>query len=245
MHRHLQPGCLPQEVISDFDLVCCGCSFDGTTFRIPNPDMTFTGKTYLGNSKDVAITRSYLANLAQEAKRDVHEIAIEMGLPERFKSQHHKKSLYSSLIGCIHELFRNSDKWPVFPFRFPERDISFLKLVFDMRCHLISNAIEKLSTQGFHNDFILIPYPGKPHLFHNMIVGYYVSRYMKYLSRGVSIVGFDLKGYQDIGLLQKVEDIWELSRGMSELVAYENYYFSGLNNVTSDDGDMSISDMST
>ena len=77
-----------------------------------------------------------------------------------------------------------------------------------------------------------------------MIVGYYVSRYMKYLSRGVSIVGFDLKGYQDIGLLQKVEDIWELSRGMSELVAYEIYYFSGLNNVTSDE-DMSISDMST
>jgi len=240
--------------LSDFDLICCGCSFDGDVFRIPNPDQTFTSQTSLGFSVDAAVTQAYIANLTREAQRDIHEVALEMKLPQKFKTRQLLKGVpentihdkYLCLVSCLRNIFKNSNKLPTYPFVHPEKDISFLKLVFEVRSHLISNAIKRLSKQGYNTGYADVPYSDQPYLFHNMIINQNVSRYFKYTRRGIKMEGWDPDSYLGIGVLQEVENFWDASKGMSDYVALD-YYIKDMDmnedsSIVNEDSDKDVSD---
>lgn len=210
--------------------------------------MTFESRTNLGMSRDTAVTQAYLANLAKEARRDIFQVASDMGLPRKFAAYQWSKGLdrdkidskYRKLINSLGCVFLDSDEYPKIlqervP-RFPEKDVSFLKLVFEVRCYLITNAISKLAIQGYHADYVGVPYLDEPHLFHNMIVGQNVSRYIKYSNRGVLIEGCDLDAYKDLGLLDEVSDLREQSKGLSDHFSTDYYFPDHSHSSGAEDG---------
>lgn len=58
--KKIQPRTVtPLDVLQDFDLTICAASFDGRTFRIPNPHLTFAGKTTMEPLRK-AVVESYV-----------------------------------------------------------------------------------------------------------------------------------------------------------------------------------------
>jgi len=51
-------------------------------------------------------------------------------------------------------VFCPDNQYPVFPFFSPERDILFLRLVFDIKCHLIHNALMELNRHRRYRHYL-------------------------------------------------------------------------------------------
>ncbi|EJK56917.1 hypothetical protein THAOC_23100 [Thalassiosira oceanica] len=58
----------PSDLLSDFDLEICKCSFDGKKFHIANPHNTFSGKTQM-EPKRRAVVSSYAAHFSPPANK--------------------------------------------------------------------------------------------------------------------------------------------------------------------------------
>lgn len=58
----------PFDILDDFDLTICKASFDGKTFRIPEPHLTFARKTSMEPNRR-AVVESYLKHFPEIEKR--------------------------------------------------------------------------------------------------------------------------------------------------------------------------------
>ena len=249
--RNAQPQTSPHNAISRFGLTICGTSCYGKNWVISCPEKTYQYSTELGSSIYNVICKEYLALIDREARRNIRDVACEMGLVERIHSRGacDKQGISVGYKRAITRLGSNvfdpDNDYPEFPFISPKQDISFLRLVFDIKCHLISNAIQELLLQGYRRYFPLDWASLSPHLLHNIMIKNYVERYVKYQDKGINIEGLcDLQIYKDSGVVQVVDSVSTLSRGESDTFGMSNFYYpeSSLDNSDSEWSDDEDSD---
>ena len=60
--------------------------------------------------------------------------------------------------------------------------------------------------------------------FHNEVVERYISRFEKYTVRGITIIGPELEKYKQCGVFRKVDNVHQMSRGVSIFVRPDYYY---------------------
>jgi hypothetical protein len=230
--HNTQPQTLPHDAISRFGLTICGTSCYGNNWVISCPEKTYEYTTELGSSIYNVICKEYLALINSEARRNIHDVAREMGLVERIHSRGARDEQGISVgykraiarLGC--NVFDPDNDYPAFPFTSPKQDISFLRLVFDIKCHLISNAIQELCIRGHRRYFPFTWARLSPHLLHNIMIKNYVERYVKYQDKGITIEGLcNLQMYKDSGVVHVVESVSTLSRGASDTFGMSNYYY--------------------
>lgn len=216
---------MPREAICNFSMPICGISCYGELWNIPCQDKTYEYRTQLRPSIFNEMSLEYLALIDKEARRNLDDVANEMNLIN---------------IGCIRykraiarlgsNVFCPDNKYPVFPFFSPERDISFLRLIFDIKCHLIHNALMKLNRHRRYRHYLrygeVVRRNTSPHTVHNMIIEKYVTKYIKYIDNGVVIDGLcsDFHHYRSSGVVHVVDDVSKMSRGMNATIA-SNYYY--------------------
>jgi len=231
---HIKPGRTPQDAIDNFDLTICGVSFyGGNDWVVPDPELSFARKTTLQSTIGNKIIVQYIDNLYKQANRCLHEVVHEMRVHKRMLKNGHSPSAATMLLRSAIDIlqpnvFLSEDRWPVFPFTYPTKDISFLRLVYDIKCHLIFMAIMGLFRQGYGKylgeRFTWSLAYEKAVCFHNEVVKRYVSRFEKYTARGITIIGPELEKYKQCGVLRSVADIRQVSRGVSIFVRPDYYY---------------------
>ena len=129
---------------------------------------------------------------------------------------------------------------PKFPFTHPRLNISGLRLMYDIKCHLIFMAVKDLYKQGYIRHLLgpgrrLSVYNRETAVsFHNRLIGHSVGRFRKYMKRGVTIArsDFNFTKYEQSGVLRRVDDVKTMTRGMIIFVRPDYYY-----NVEDDDDD--------
>ena len=167
-----------------------------------------------------------------------------MGLYRRILDNGNTPSRASGLlVSAIQRLqpnvFTSDGNLPSFPYRFPVADISLLRLVCDMKFHLLYRAVMELFEQGcdqysymrdlYNNVISRLDmsdlHPTLVHL-HNTLIGRFVTRIDKYKERGIAINGIpDFANYKQSGVLESVDSLLEMSNGMS-IFARSDYYYA-------------------
>ena len=167
-----------------------------------------------------------------------------MGLYRRILDNGNTPSRASGLlVSAIQRLqpnvFTSDGNLPSFPYRFPVADISLLRLVCDMKFHLLYRAVMELFEQGcdqysymrdlYNNVISRLDmsdlHPTLVHL-HNTLIGRFVTRIDKYKERGIAINGIpDFANYKQSGVLESVDSLIEMSNGMS-IFARSDYYYA-------------------
>ena len=233
---HIKPGRTPQDAIDNFDLTICGVSFyGGNDWVVPDPELSFACKTTLQSTTSNRIIVQYIDNLYKQANRCLHEVVHEMRLHKRMLKNGHSPSAATMLLRSAIDIlqpnvFLSEDRWPVFPFTHPTKDISFLRLVCNIKCHLILKASLELFRQGYNRNLCQ---PGRrcticnyktAVCFHNEVVERYVSRFEKYTARGITIIGPELEKYKQCGVFRKVDNVHQMSRGVYIFVRPDYYY---------------------
>ena len=146
---HIKPGRTPQDAIDNFDLTICGVSFyGGNDWVVPDPELSFARKTTLQSTTSNRIIVQYIDNLYKQANRCLHEVVHEMRLHKRMLKNGHSPSAATMLLRSAIDIlqpnvFLSEDRWPVFPFTYPTKDISFLRLVCNIKCHLILTSMPR------------------------------------------------------------------------------------------------------
>lgn len=236
---------MPQDAIDLFDMSICGISFYGMgDWVIPSPDLSFTCRTELNCTITNKITTQYINNLHKQATRCLHAVVREMRLHERmvkngWPSDTARWMLQSYVADLELDVFLDKRK-PKFPFAYPRLNISGLRLMYDIKCHLIFMAVVDLYKQGYSRHLLgpgrrLYVYNRETAVsFHNRLIGHSVGRFRKYMKRGVTIArsDFNFTKYEQSGVLRRVDDVKTMTRGMIIFVRPDYYY-----NVEDDDDD--------
>ena len=223
----------------------CGISFYGMgDWVIPSPDLSFTCRTELNCTITNKITTQYISNLHKQATRCLHAVVREMRLHERmvkngWPSDTARWMLQSYVADLELNVFLDKRK-PKFPFASPRLNISGLRLMYDIKCHLIFMAVVDLYKQGYSRHLLgpgrrLYVYNRKTAVsFHNRLIGHSVGRFRKYMKRGVTIArsDFNFTKYEQSGVLRRVDDVKTMTRGMIIFVRPDYYY-----SVEDDDDD--------
>ena len=248
MYYYIKPGRLPQEAINLFDIVICGTSYYGRDgWVIPSPDLSFACQTDLNSTASNDIALKFMSNLHSQSNRCLFDVANDMGLYRRILDNGYTPSRASGLLAsAIQQLQPNVFKsdgnlpLPAFPFRFLVAEISLLRLVYDMKCHLLYRAVMELFEQGcdqysymrdlYNNVISRLDmsdlHPTLVHL-HNTLIGRFVSRINKYKEeRGIVINGIpNFANYKQSGVLESVDSLLEMSNGMS-IFSRSDYYYA-------------------
>ena len=258
----IKPNRSPQEAIDLFDITICGTSFyGGDDWVVPSPDLSFARQSELNCTVANKITLQFMDNLHTQANRSFDDIVCEMGLVEHMIEGGHSPTVARRHAASAKErlgpnVFLSSDNHPSFPYTYPTYEISFLRLVFDIKCHLIYRAVLELFEQGFdrysfmhdlHDEITSFRLRNTESrlneskhpllLLHRMFIGRFVSRYEKYTERGIAIHGVpDFEKYKQSGILKSVDNLLEMSKGMSLFVCPDFYY-------KVDEGDDTVMDM--
>ena len=236
---------MPQDAIDLFDMSICGISFYGMgDWVIPSPDLSFTCRTELNCTITNKITTQYISNLHKQATRCLHAVVREMRLHERmvkngWPSDTARWMLQSYVADLELNVFLDKRK-PKFPFASPRLNISGLRLMYDIKCHLIFMAVVDLYKQGYIRHLLgpgrrLSVYNRETAVsFHNRLIGHSVGRFRKYMKRGVTIArsDFNFTKYEQSGVLRRVDDVKTMTRGMIIFVRPDYYY-----SVEDDDDD--------
>ena len=246
VYYHIKPGRLPREAIDLFDLAICGTSYYGADeWVIPSPNLSFARQTDLNSTASNTIALKFMSNLHDQSNRCLLDVANEMGLHRKLIDNGHSPKYASELlISAIQRLQPNvftsvsNGNLPPFPYRFPVTDISLLRLVCDMKFHLINNAMMELFEQGFDRypymrglyDNVLSRrsisdiHPELVHL-RNDLIGRFVTRINKYKERGIAINDIpDFADYKQSGVLERVDTLLDMTKGMSIFVRADYYY---------------------
>ena len=185
-----------------------------------------------------------MSNLHSQSNRCLFDVANDMGLYRRILDNGNTPSRASGLlVSAIQRLqpnvFTSDGNLPSFPYRFPVADISLLRLVCDMKFHLLYRAVMELFEQGcdqysymrdlYNNVISRLDmsdlHPTLVHL-HNTLIGRFVTRIDKYKERGIAINGIpDFANYKQSGVLESVDSLLEMSNGMS-IFARSDYYYA-------------------
>ena len=245
-YYYIKPGRLPQEAIDLFDIVICGTSYYGRDgWVVPSPDLSFARQTDLNSTASNNIALKFMSNLHSQSNRCLFDVANDMGLYRRILDNGYTPSRASGLLAsAIQQLQPNVFKsdgnlpLPAFPFRFPVTDISLLRLVYDMKCHLLYRAVMELFEQGcdrypymrdlYDNVISRLDmsdlHPTLVHL-HNTLIGRFVTRINKYKERGIAINDIpDFADYKQSGVLERVDTLLDMTKGMSIFVRADYYY---------------------
>ena len=235
----------PEEAIDLFDLTICGTSFyGGCDWVIPSPNMSFACQTNINRTLSNTLAVQYISNLHNQAGRCLYEVASEMNIIQRMIDNGHDprvapRRLFFAIkrLRRVPNVFLSSSVCPSFPFPSPVLDLSFLRLVFDIKRHLIFMAFTGLCQQGYGHHLQLDiesmqeGYRERPSFaetylsLHNMLIEQFVGRYEKYAGRGITINGIpDFVNYKESGVLEKVDDLVGMSRGMSLFIRPDYYY---------------------
>jgi len=171
----MKPGRNIYEALALFDIEICKTCFDGIGWFVPDPFRSFAGCTELSPSIENEITCEYIKNIVKQARRDVCQVAEEMGVPlsgpwgralrDIGPNVFDPSALCPGLTLCAKRI----------------------ALVFQMRTHLVSKAIEQVEKKDIEYRRHLPPL--EPIDKHNHIVRHNVRRYLKYIERGISIEG--------------------------------------------------------
>ena len=228
-----------------FDIVICGTSYYGRDgWVVPSPDLSFARQTDLSSTASNNIALKFMSNLHSQSNRCLFDVANDMGLYHRILDNGHTPSCASGLlVSAIQRLqpnvFTSDGNLPSFPYRFPVADISLLRLVCDMKFHLLYRAVMELFEQGcdqysymrdlYNNVISRLDmsdlHPTLVHL-HNTLIGRFVTRIDKYKERGIAINGIpDFANYKQSGVLESVDSLLEMSNGMS-IFARSDYYYA-------------------
>ena len=228
-----------------FDIVICGTSYYGRDgWVVPSPDLSFARQTDLSSTASNNIALKFMSNLHSQSNRCLFDVANDMGLYRRILDNGNTPSRASGLlVSAIQRLqpnvFTSDGNLPSFPYRFPVADISLLRLVCDMKFHLLYRAVMELFEQGcdqysymrdlYNNVISRLDmsdlHPTLVHL-HNTLIGRFVTRIDKYKERGIAINGIpDFANYKQSGVLESVDSLLEMSNGMS-IFARSDYYYA-------------------
>jgi len=216
----------------------CGTLCYGELWNIPCQDKTYEYRTQLRPSIFNEMSLEYLALIDKEARKnlDDNDVANEMDLINiiRPRGSYDNQGIsirYKRTMARLgSNVFCPDNKYPVFPFFSPERDISFLRLIFDIKCHLIYNALMKLNRHRRYRHYLrygeIVWRNISPHTVHNMIIDKYVTNYIKYIDNGVVIDGLcgDFHHYRSSGVVHVVDDVSKMSRGTNATIT-SNYYY--------------------
>ena len=234
---------MPQDAIDLFDMSICGISFYGMgDWVIPYPDLSFTCRTELNCTIPNKITTQYISNLHKQATRCLHAVVHEMRLHERMVENGWPPDTARWMLQCyVADLELNvflDKRKPKFPFAHPRLNISGLRLMYDIKCHLIFMAVVDHYKPGYSRHLLgpgrrLYVYNRKTAVsFHNRLIGHSVGRFRKYTKRGVTIADFNFTKYEQSGVLRRVDDVKTMTGGMIIFVRPDYYY-----NVEDDDDD--------
>ena len=228
-----------------FDLTICGTSFfGGQDWFIPNPEQSFTLQTDLNSTVGNEMTLQFMKNLHNQTGRSFIDVVCDMGIITRMVRNGHERSVAHRLLAIAGQMIQSNvflpaDSYPSFPYPYPIKELSFLRLVFDMKCHLIYRAFMDLYDQGFdryafmHDLFCTALQQLRPRMsnltsmvnLHQTLIGRFVSRVDKYTERGIVINGLpNYQLYKQGGILKSVDDLIKMSNGMVLFVRPDYYY---------------------
>ena len=171
----IKPGRNIYEALALFDIEICKTCFDGVGWFVPDPFRSFAGFTELTSSVENEITCEYIKNIMKQARRNVSQVADEMGVPRSCPWGRALKDIGPNVFA---------------PFSLrPGLTLCAkrIALVFCMRTHLVSKAIKQVEQKDSEYRRHLPPL--EPIDKHNHIIRHNVRRYLKYIERGISIEG--------------------------------------------------------
>ena len=237
LYCNMKPGRFPHEAVDLFDFTICGTSFYGEgDWVIPSPKMSFARQTDINRTIRNTLAVQYMSNIHNQASRHLYEVANEMNLIQRMIDKgHDPRYAPERLAQAINQLQRSNvflSRWvcPSFPFPSPIYELSFLRLVFDIKCHLISMAFTELFQQKYGYPSVVAELSEEGTIekylsLHNMLIEQFVGRYEKYTGRGITINGIpDFVNYKESGVLEKVDDLVGMSSGMSLFIRPDYFY---------------------
>lgn len=232
----MKPGRFPHEAVDLFDFTICGTSFYGEgDWVIPSPKMSFARQTDINHTIRNTLAVQYMSNIHNQASRHLYEVANEMNLIQRMIDKGHDprfapERLHSAIDQLLDQLQRPNvfSRWVCpysFPFPSPVYELSLLRLMFDIKCHLIFMAFTELFQQGYghrlEDEGTIETYLS----LHNLLIEQFVGRYEKYTGRGITINGIpDFVSYKESGVLEKVDDLVGMSSGMSLFIRPDYFY---------------------
>jgi hypothetical protein len=171
----VKPGRNIYEALALFDIEICKTCFDGVGWFVPDPFRSFAGFTELTFSIENEITCEYIKNITKQVRRNVSQVADEMGVPWSGPWGRALVDIGPNVFG---------------PFALrPSLTLCAkrIALVFCMRTHLVSKAIKQVEQKDSEYRRHLPPL--EPIDKHNHIIRHNVRRYLKYIERGISIEG--------------------------------------------------------
>ena len=126
--------------------------FGGQNWVIPNPKQSFTLQTNLNSTIGNEMTLQFMENLHNQASRSFRDVVCDMGIITRMVRNGHLRSFAHRLLAIAGQMIQSNvflpaDSYPSFPYPYPIKEVSFLRLVFDMKCHLIYRAFMDLYDQ--------------------------------------------------------------------------------------------------